>query len=145
MATESGEFKLLLALGELDVMTDVIVEKWPKSLRHTFAADVRASIAKVVKLVIYASKTELDEKRHRYRPDKTLGYYRSCDVELEYFRYLHRKALASRLITDEKYVEWMEATAECGAMLGAILKRVQREVDTATQRRAAKQGALNLG
>lgn len=139
------EFKLLLALGQLDVMTDGIVEKWPKSLRHTFAADVRASLAKVVRLVIYASKTELEEKRHRYRPDKALGYYRSCDVELEYFRYLHRKALASKLITDDRYVEWMQTTAECGAMLGGILKRVQRDVDSAMQRRTAKQGSLNLG
>jgi len=122
-------FTLLAKLEALDLEGHKICKRFEKSEKHVLSAEIRHTNAAILRLVIRAAKAQLEERRLRRPLLSTREQLWKADVELEYLRLQVRKSFALRLINERVYEEWARLIHECGALLGAWLKRVNEDVD----------------
>lgn len=102
---------LLTRLDELDAYTHNVLHQFPKLERHLLCADMRATMGKLLRLVVVAWK--------RRQKSSTLF---ELDVEVEVFRGLIRKAHRLGYINVNRLDIWMRHTNEIGRMIGAWIK-----------------------
>lgn len=95
----------------MDAYTHNVLHQFPKLERHLLCADMRATMGKLLRLVVVAWK--------RRQKSSTLF---ELDVEVEVFRGLIRKAHRLGYINVNRLDIWMRHTNEIGRMIGAWIK-----------------------
>ena len=144
------DFTLLAKLEALDLETHNIVKKFEKSERHVLSAAIRHTLETLLKLVIGAVKTQLEERRKKRPPVKTRELLWQADVELEYLKTQVRKSFTLRLINEKTYEIWSRQILEVGGLLGGWIKGVDGTIEKyqtkpetpAKQTTQAMQGSL---
>ena len=134
------DFTLLAKLEELDLEGHKIVKRFEKSEKHVLSAEIRHTNAELLHLIIRAAKTQLEERRARKPLLGTRELLWRADVELEYLRLQVRKSFALRLINEKTYEDWSRLIRDCGALLGAWLKKVGDGLAKAPENRPAGGG-----
>ncbi|AJA42429.1 S23 ribosomal protein [Alkalihalobacillus alcalophilus ATCC 27647 = CGMCC 1.3604] len=89
------------------------LKQYPKSERHTLAAETKKSMYELLKLIIRANK--------RYYKKTTL---QDIDVELENLRYLVRLGNSLGFMPFKKYEHLSRKINEVGRMLGGWFKSI---------------------
>jgi four helix bundle protein len=85
--------------------------QFPKSERHTLVAEIKTTMANMVRLITRANK----ERRK-------LEYLRQLDAELELLRTQVRLSMDLRFLPPRKYEQWSRYLTEIGKMLGGWIK-----------------------
>jgi len=127
-------FTLLAKLEALDLEGHKICKRFEKSEKHVLSAEIRHTNANLLRLVIRAAKTQLEERRTRRPLLTTRELLWKTDVELEFLRLQVRKSFALRLINEKVYEDWSRLIHECGKLLGAWIKKVNESVDKTQDR-----------
>lgn len=91
----------------------ICLRQFPKSEKHTLAAEIKQSMYRLLKLIITANK--------KYYKKTTL---QEIDVELEFLRYMIRLSADTelRFLPFKKYENWLKMLNEIGRMLGGWIK-----------------------
>lgn len=87
---------------------------FPKTERHTLAADIKVCMYRVLRLVIASAK--------RYFKKTTLS---DLDVELEMLKSLVRLAKDLAFLPFKQYENWQTLNVEIGKMVGGWIKNQQ--------------------
>ncbi|GAB4300259.1 MAG: hypothetical protein Kow0096_20130 [Thiohalomonadaceae bacterium] len=103
--------ELLTLLEDMDVYVHQITQHWPKVERHGLAADVRAQVTALHRLVAVAWK----------RRSKA-GALFDLDVEVHVLKTLIRKAYRLGYINAHRMEVWSRHAAELGRRVGAWLR-----------------------
>ncbi|TCS72092.1 23S rRNA-intervening sequence protein [Sulfuritortus calidifontis] len=103
--------ELLTLLEDMDVYVHQITQHWPKVERHGLAADVRAQMTVLHRLVAVAWK----------RRSKA-GALFDLDVEVHVLKTLIRKAYRLGYINAHRMEVWSRHAAELGRRVGAWLR-----------------------
>lgn len=96
-----------------------LTQKFPKSERFDLCADIKCSLYKVLRLVIYAWKEKDIFKR--------INILNDIDVELYVLKTFTRLSYEYKYITSKNYMVWNENISEIGKMVGGWLKSCQKE------------------
>lgn len=136
------DFTLLAKLEDFDLYTHKACQKFQKSERHVLSANIRENVQEIIFLVIEAAKTQLEERRRKRPPVKTLDILKRTDIRLEYLKMQIRKAYNLRQIDVKSYEAWAAQARELGSLLGGWLKKVEPAVESSTQRQPQKQQQL---
>jgi len=139
------DFTLLAKLEALDIETHKIVKRFEKSEKHVLSAEIRHTVATLLRLVIRAAKTQLEERRKRRPLVKTLELLWQMDVELEYLKVQVRKSFTLQLISPGCYEAWSRQILEVGGILGGWLNSTRDNVERAqayTPKGGPRQGSL---
>lgn len=136
------DFTLLAKLEDFDVETHKIVQKFQKAERHVLSASIRGNVEQIIFLVIMGAKEQLEERRKKRPPVKTLEILKSTDIRLEYLKMQIRKAYKLRQIDEKTYEMWAGMARELGGLLGGWLKKVEPYVDSARNNQNQKQNSL---
>lgn len=91
------------------------LRQFPRSERHTLAADIKHSMFRLLRLIIEANK--------RYYKKTTM---QELDVELDVLRTYVRLAMTLGFLPFRKYEIWSGYLAEIGRMLGGWMKAMKR-------------------
>lgn len=135
------DFTLLAKLEDFDLYTHNVCQKFQKSERHVLSASIRGNVEEIVFLVIDAAKTQLEERRKKRPPAKTLELLKRADVRLEYLKMQIRKAYRLKQTDEKTYETWAGMARELGGLLGGWLKKVEPYAD-APANRTQKQNTL---
>lgn len=106
------KLKILAKLEELDAYSHQVLIQFPKYEKHVLAAEIRSTLAQLIKLTVRTSK--------KYYKKTTL---QDLDVEVEYLRSLVRKAHQLGHINDHRYKVWSTHINEVGRMIGGWLAK----------------------
>lgn len=90
------------------------IRQMPKSEKFSLGADIRASMIKLLQLVIRCNK--------RFTKKTTM---QDLDIELDTLRGLVRVAHNLNMIPFKKYAIWSEKLDEIGRMIGGWFKSIQ--------------------
>ena len=107
-----SKLKILAKLEELDAYSHQVLIQFPKYEKHVLAAEVRHSLARIMKLTVRTAK--------KYHKKTTL---QDLDVEVEYLRILVRKAHRLKYINDRRYRVWGSHIDEVGRMVGGWISK----------------------
>ena len=107
------ELKILQKTYDMIQYGYVCLRQFPKSEKHTLAAEIKQSMYRLLKLIITANK--------RYYKKTTL---QDIDVELEFLRHMIRLSADTELhfLPFKKYENWLKMLNEIGRMLGGWIK-----------------------
>ena len=90
------------------------LQQFPKSEKHTLAADIKQSMFKLLELVIICNK--------KYYKKNTM---QELDVELDVLRSYIRLAMTLKFLPFKKYEIWSGYLNEIGKMIGGWLKSIK--------------------
>lgn len=91
----------------------IALRQYPKSEKHTLAAETKRSMYELLKLIIRANR--------RYYKKTTL---QDIDIELDHLRYLIRLGHDLGFLPFKKYEIWSKRLDELGKMLGGWMKSI---------------------
>ena len=111
LALSDAHLALMARLEELATYSHTVLQQFPKLERHHLSADIRASLAQMLRLVVMGWK--------RHHKKTTLA---ELDVEVEMLRVLVRRAFSLQYINAHRYEIWSRHTNEIGRMVGGWLK-----------------------
>lgn len=94
----------------------IALRQYPKSEKHTLAAETKRCMYEILKLVIRANK--------KYYKKTTL---QDLDIELETLRYLVRLGNSLGFLPFKKFEVWSRQLNEIGRMLGGWIKSQQNK------------------
>ena len=129
------DFTLLAKLEDFDLYTHNVCQKFQKSERHVLSASIRGNVEEIVCLVIEAAKVQLEERRKKRPPAKTLEL-------LEYLKMQIRKAYKLKQTDEKTYETWAGLARELGGLLGGWIKKVEPYADVSATSRTQKQNSL---
>lgn len=112
---KQNDLKILQKCYDMIEYGYAALRQFPKSERHTLAAEIKTSMYELLKLIIRANK--------RYFKKTTL---QDMDVELENLRYLIRLANSLRFLPFKQYEHWSKRLDELGRMLGGWFKSIEK-------------------
>ncbi|RDY70335.1 diversity-generating retroelement protein Avd [Halobacillus trueperi] len=92
----------------------VALRQYPKSEKHTLAAETKRSMYDLMRLIIRANK--------RFHKKTT---FQDIDIELENLRYLIRLGNGLGFLPFKKYENWSRKLNEVGRMLGGWMKSMK--------------------
>lgn len=136
------DFTLLAKLEDFDIFTHKIYQKFQKSERHVLSASIRDNVQEIIFLVIEAAKTQLEERRKKRPPIKTLDILKRTDIRLEYLKMQIRKAHSLKQADTKTYEAWAGMARELGGLLGGWLKKVEPAAESCHPRQPQKQQQL---
>ena len=136
------DFTLLAKLEDFDIFTHKVCQKFQKSERHVLSASIRDNIQQITFLVIEAAKTQLEERRRKRPPVRTLDILKRADIRLEYLKMQIRKAHNLKQTDTRTYEAWAGMARELGGLLGGWLKSVDAWADQGGPRKHKQQGLL---
>ncbi len=136
------DFTLLAKLEDFDIFTHKVCQKFQKSERHVLSASIRDNIQQITFLVIEAAKTQLEERRRKRPPVRTLDILKRADIRLEYLKMQIRKAHNLKQTDTRTYEAWAGMARELGGLLGGWLKSVDAWADQGGPRKQKQQGLL---
>jgi hypothetical protein len=105
--------KILSRVEELDAYSHDACVQFPKYEKHVLAAEIRVTLADIIKLIVRAGK--------KYYKKNTL---QDLDIEVEYLRSLIRKSYRLKYINTHRYRVWTSHVDEVGRMVGGWLKTI---------------------
>lgn len=91
-----------------------VLQHFPKAERHVLSAELRASMWRILRLIVLAAK----------RRDP-LPVLRTLDAEIDVLRRQIRLSHRLRYLPSKQYEVWSRHLAEVGRMVGAWLKRAK--------------------
>lgn len=106
------------------------------------SASIRRNAGEIVCLVIEATKVQLEERRKKRPPAKTLGLLKRMGIRLEYLEMQIRKAYKLKQTDEKTYETWAGLTRELGGLLGGWIKKVEPYTDAFATNRTQKQNSL---
>lgn len=136
------DFTLLAKLEDFDVYTHHVCQKFQKSERHVLSASIRDNVEGIICLVIEAAKTQLEERRTKRPPAKTLELLKRTDIRLEYLKMQIRKAYKLKQTDEKTYEAWAGMARELGGLLGGWIKKVEPYANVPTGNRTQKQNSF---
>ena len=136
------DFTLLAKLEDFDLYTHNVCQKFQKSERHVLSASIRGNVEEIVCLVIEAAKVQLEERRKKRPPAKTLELLKRTDIRLEYLKMQIRKAYKLKQTDEKTYETWAGLARELGGLLGGWIKKVEPYADVSATSRTKKQNSL---
>ncbi|WP_337998930.1 diversity-generating retroelement protein Avd [Desulforamulus reducens] len=92
------------------------LRQFPKSEKHTLAADIKQSMYRLLSLVITTNK--------KYYKKTTM---QELDVELDFLRSLVRLSMQLKFLPFKKYELWAGMLNEIGRMIGGWLKSIRQQ------------------
>lgn len=110
MSVES--LTLMTKLEDLDAYSHTVLKQFPKLERHLLIADIKRSMAAIIRLAIIAWK----------RKQKSAALF-DADVEVEVLRSLIRKSHKLGHINIRRLDIWMRHTNEIGRIVGGWIKQ----------------------
>ncbi|MED4977235.1 diversity-generating retroelement protein Avd [Heyndrickxia faecalis] len=113
MAAE--DLKIIQKTYDMIVYGYSALRQYPKSEKHTLAADTKKSMFELLELMIRANK--------KYHKKTTL---QDIDIELDKLRYLVRLGNALGFLPFKKYEIWSRMLTEIGKMLGGWMKSINK-------------------
>lgn len=96
-----------------------LTQKFPKSERFDLCTDIKETLYKILRKVIYAWKERNNNKR--------VQILNEIDVELYVLKTLTRLSFEYKYITPKNFMVWNEKISEVGKMIGGWLKTCQKE------------------
>lgn len=111
----SQELKIRQKTEDMIAYAYEALRQFPKSERHTLAADIKHCMFRLLRLIIETNK--------RYYKKTAL---QEMDVELDLLRSYVRLAMSLGFLPFKKYEVWSGYLAEIGRMLGGWMKSVSR-------------------
>lgn len=93
----------------------ICLRQYPKSEKHTLAAETKVCMLNLLKLIIQANK--------RYYKKTTL---QDIDVELETLRHYTRLAQSLNFLPIKKYENWIKMISEIGRLLGGWMRSIKQ-------------------
>lgn len=136
------DFTLLVKLEDFDVFSHRVCQKFQKAERHVLSASIRENIQQIIFLVIEAAKTQLEERRKKRPPVKTLDILKRTDIRLEYLKIQIRKAHSLKQVDTKTYERWVGQARELGSLLGGWLKKVEPIAESSHPRQSQTQKSL---
>lgn len=136
------DFTLLAKLEDFDLYTHKVCQKFQKSERHVLSASIRDNVQEITFLVIEAAKTQLEERRGKRPPVKTLDILKRTDIRLEYLKMQIRKAYSLKQTDTKTYEAWAGMARELGSLLGGWLKKAESAAEPSHPRQPQKQQQL---
>lgn len=136
------DFTLLAKLEDFDLYSHKVCQNFSKSERHVLSASIRGNIQDIIYLVIEAAKTQLEERRRKRPPVKTLDILKRADIRLEYLKMQIRKAHSLKQTDTRTYEARAGMARELGGLLGGWLKSVDAWADQSGPRKQKQQGLL---
>lgn len=115
--TATAELKVRQRVEDMIVYGYTALRQFPKSEKHTLAADIKQSMYRLLSLVIVANK--------KYYKKTSL---QELDVELDFLRSMIRMAMQLQFLPFKKYEIWAGMLNEIGRMIGGWIKSVRQEV-----------------
>lgn len=109
------ELKIRQKCEDMIEFAYVQLRQFPKSEKHTLAADIKRSMFRLLALIVAANK--------RYYK-KTM--MQEIDVELDVLRSYVRLAMRLGFLATKKYEAWAAQLTEIGRMLGGWMKSVKQ-------------------
>jgi hypothetical protein len=92
----------------------IVLAQFPKSEKHTLAAEIKKSMFRLLELVIACNK--------KYFKKTTM---QELDVELDMLRSYVRLAVTLKFIPLKKYEIWAGYLTEIGKMIGGWMKSIR--------------------
>ena len=89
----------------------VAIQQFPKSEKHTLAADIKRSMFRLLELIIICDK--------KYYKKNTM---QEVDVELDVLRSYIRISMTLKFLPFKKYEVWAGYLGEIGKMVGGWMK-----------------------
>lgn len=112
--SKKEDFKILQKCYDMIEYGYVALRQFPKSEKHTLAAEIKRSMYELLRLIIRANK--------RYYKKTTL---QDIDIEIENLRYLVRLSNGLGFLPFKKYEIWTRTLNEIGKMLGGWMKSMK--------------------
>lgn len=92
------------------------LKQFPRSEKHTFAAEIKVAMIKLLKLII--------ETHKKYYRKTTL---REMDTQLELITTYIRLAKDLEFLPFKKYGIWSEKLVEVGKLIGGWMKTIEKQ------------------
>jgi four helix bundle protein len=105
------ELQILQKTYDMMLYVYPALTQYPKSERHTLVAEIKTTMANMVRLIIRANKER-----------QKLEHLRQLDAELELLRTQVRLSMDLQFLPIRKYEQWSRLLAEIGKMLGGWIK-----------------------
>ncbi|WJQ12742.1 diversity-generating retroelement protein Avd [Geobacillus stearothermophilus] len=115
MANNKEDLKVLQKCYDMILYGYTALRQYPKSEKHTLAAETKRSMYELLKLIIRANK--------RYYKKTTL---QDIDIELDNLRYLVRLGNGLGFLPFKKYENWSRLLDELGRMIGGWMKSTKQ-------------------
>jgi len=109
------ELKVLQKTYDMIQYGYTCLRQYPKSEKHTLAAETKEEMFGLLKAIIAANK--------KYYKKNTI---QEADIHLETLRYYMRLARDLKFLPIRKYEHWAKMTVEIGKMIGGWLKSTRR-------------------
>jgi len=93
----------------------ICLRQYPKSERHTLAAETKLAMFKLLEAIITANK-------HYYK----IKAIQVADVQLNILHYYVRLAKDLQFLPVKKYENWSKMSSEIGRMIGGWLKSARQ-------------------
>ena len=93
--------------------------KFPKSEKFDMCTDIKQLEYIILKNILYAWK--------EYNNDKKVLYLKQIDVDLMVLKAMIRISHMNKYITDKNLMVWSDRIAEIGKLVGAWIKKCQKE------------------
>nr|WP_041274512.1 diversity-generating retroelement protein Avd [Desulforamulus reducens] len=116
MTPATGELKIRQKVEDMIVYGYTALRQFPKSEKHTLAADIKQSMYRLLSLVITTNK--------KYYKKTTM---QELDVELDFLRSLVRLSMQLKFLPFKKYELWAGMLNEIGRMIGGWLKSIRQQ------------------
>ncbi len=113
--TAAGDLKIRQKVEDMIVYGYTAMRQFPKSEKHTLAADIKQSMFRLLSLVITTNK--------KYYKKTTM---QELDIELDFLRALVRVAMQLQFLPFKKYEFWANILNEIGRMIGGWLKSIRQ-------------------
>jgi len=107
----TSSLKILQKTYDMILYAYPVLRQFPKSEKHTLAAEIKKTMFNMVRLITRANK--------EYRK---ADFLRQLDAELELLRTQVRLSVELRFIPMKKYEVWSRYLEEIGKMLGGWIK-----------------------
>lgn len=113
--TNKDDLKILQKCYDMIEYGYIALRQYPKSEKHTLAAETKRSMYSLLGLIIRANK--------KYYKKTTL---QDIDIELENLRYLIRLGNGLGFLPFKQYENWSRKLNELGKMLGGWFKSINK-------------------
>lgn len=108
------DLRIKLKIEQMIIYGYAALRQFPKSEKHTLAAEVRQCMYRLLRLVIVTNR--------RYHKKTTAG---DVDAELDLLRSLVRVAMELGFLPYEKYKTWAGHLYEIGCMVGGWMRWIK--------------------
>lgn len=119
MAKRDTRLIIYEKIVELIFYSKNLLKKFPKSERFDLCTDIKQSLYKILRLIMYSWKEKNIEQRYKY--------LRDADIEIYVLKTLTRLSYMEKYITEQNFMTWNNHLSEIGKMLGGWIKVCQKE------------------